>query len=257
MATTETLEQALKLLIQDTKLYRQRTDVRFERIEQVMVELSEDTKRYRQQSEESGARVDKALSELSEQSKQTQLELQTLAKQTQVELDSLSKEVKATAKQVKETNKQMGELSHRMGTLVEDMVSPDMLRILRHAANIPEEVEGVVNVRVQRLYRGSVSNGHAYKIEFDAVAECGDYVLVNETKATLRPEHVKEFITELGYLRDYFPEFVGKQIIGSIASLRIDESLVVHASRQGLLVLALGEGMLQLQNEAGFQPKIF
>jgi hypothetical protein len=243
MATTETLEQVLKLLIEDTKRYRQRTE--------------EDTRLYRQRAEESAARVDKSLAELSEQSKKTQLELQSLAQQTQAELDSLSKEVKATTKQVKETNKQMGELSNRMGTLVEDMVSPDMLRILRQVANIPEEVEGVVNVRVQRLYRGSGLNGHAQKIEFDAVAECGDYVLVNETKTTLRPEHVKDFIMELGQLRDYFPEFVGKKIIGAVASLRIDPSLRVHASRQGLLVLALGEGMLQLQNEAGFQPKIF
>jgi len=232
MATTETLEQVLKLLIEDTKRYRQRTE--------------EDTRLYRQRSEESAARVDKSLAELSEQTKKTQ-----------VELDSLSQEVKATTKQVKETNKQMGELSNRMGTLVEDMVSPDMLRILRQVANLSEEIEGVVNVRVQRLYRGSGSNGHAQKIEFDAVAECGDYVLVNETKTTLRPEHVKDFITELGYLRDYFPEFVGKKIIGAVASLRIDSSLMTHASRQGLLVLALGEGMLQLQNEAGFQPKIF
>ena len=56
MATTETLEQVLKLLI-------------------------EDTKRYRQQSKESAARVDKALAELSEQTKKTQAELDALAQQ--------------------------------------------------------------------------------------------------------------------------------------------------------------------------------
>jgi len=75
-------------------------------------------------------------------------------------------------------------------------------------------------------------------------------VLVNETKTTLRPEQVKGFIAELGYLRDYFPEFTGKQIIGSSRNDAIEPSLLTHASRQGRLVLALGEGTLQLRTYA-------
>ena len=219
-------------------------------LEQVLKLLIEDTKRYRQQSEVSAARVDKALSELSEQSKQTQLELQSLAKQTQAELDSL-------AKQVKETTKQMGEQSRRMGTLVEDIVAPDMLRILRQVANIPEEVEGIINVRHKEFYGGKELNGHPHMLELDAIARCGDYALINETKTTLRSEDVKDFVARLAIVRDYFPQLVGKKIIGAVSSLWIDESLRKQATRQGLLVLALGEGMLQLQNEAGFQPKIF
>jgi len=208
------------------------------------------------------------LVELAKQSKQTQHELAILAKRsderfeqfkqelseqtkkTQTELDSL-------AKQVKETNKQMGELSNRLGTLVEDIVSPDMLRVLRQVAHIPEEIEGIINVRQREFYNGKDLNGHPSVMEFDAIARCGDYALVNETKTTLRPEQVKEFLAKLAMARDYFPQLVGKQIIGAISSLRIEPSLIKHASNQGLLVLALGEGMLQLKNEADFQPKIF
>ena len=219
-------------------------------LEQVLKLLIEDTKQYRQQSKESAARVDKALAELSEQSKQTQLELQALAKQTQVELDSL-------AKQVKETTKQMGEQSRRMGTLVEDIVAPDMLRILRQVAGISEDIEGIINVRHKEFYGGKELNGHPHMLELDAIARCGDYALINETKTTLRSEDVKDFVARLAIVRDYFPQLVGKKIIGAVSSLWIDESLRKQATRQGLLVLALGEGMLQLQNEAGFQPKIF
>jgi len=247
MATTETLEQALRLLIEDTKRYRQRTeedtkqyrqraDVRFERIEQTMAESAA---RFDQARAESAARLDQAMAK------------------TQMELDALSKEVKETAKQVKATTKQMGELSNRMGTLVEDIVSPDMLRVLRQVAHIPEEIEGIINVRQREFYNGKDLNGHPSVMEFDAIARCGDYALVNETKTTLRPEQVKEFLAKLAMARDYFPQLVGKQIIGAIASLRIEPSLIKHASNQGLLVLALGEGMLQLKNEADFQPKIF
>ncbi len=241
MATTETLEQALRLLIQDTKLYRQRTDVRFERIEQSALEVNQALTALSDKTEYSFSQVDKALTELSQQ-------------------------VKETTKQMGEQSRRMGtlvedivapDMLRRMGTLVEDIVAPDMLRILRQVANIPEEVEGIINVRHKEFYGGKDLNGHPHMLELDAIARCGDYALINETKTTLRPEDVKDFVVRLAIVRDYFPQLVGKKIIGAVSSLWIDESLRKQATRQGLLVLALGEGMLQLQNEAGFQPKIF
>ncbi len=169
----------------------------------------------------------------------------------------LAKESKKTEQEIKKTNKQMGELSAKMGTLVEDMVSPDMLRLLREIARLPEEVAGVVNVRVKRLYPGQRTNGQTAMVELDAVAECGEYVLINETKNTFRPEYVTNFLERLGQIRAYFPEFAGRQILGAISSLRIDPSVITHASHQGLYVFTLGEGLLQIQNEEGFQPKRF
>ncbi len=94
-------------------------------------------------------------------------------------------------------------------------------------------------------------------IELDAVAECGEYVLINETKNTFRPEYVTTFLERLGQVRDYFPEFRDKQILGSISSLRIDPSVVKYASHQGLVVFTVGEGLLQIRNEEFFQPKRF
>ncbi len=254
MATTETLEQALQSLIEDTKRSRE--------------QYLEDTKRSREradsrfeQMEQSWSRLDQAMASLAAQSERTQLKLDTLAEQTRWELADLAKqtrwELADLAKQVKQTTQQMGEQAQRMGTLVEDMVSPDMLRILRRVVAVPEEVPGVVNVRVKEFYHGKELNGHAQTIEVDAIARCGEYVLVNETKTTFKVKHVDAFLKKLGQLRDYFPEFVGRQIFGVISSLRIDPSVVTRASRQGLLVLSLGEGMMELQNEVGFKPKLF
>ncbi len=183
--------------------------------------------------------------------------LLSLARSTEESHKRVEQELDSLAKQIKQTNKQMGELSAKMGTLVENMVSPDMLRLLREVANIPEEVKGVVNVRVKQLYPGHRTNGQPHMIELDAIAECGEYLLINETKNTFRPEYVADFLKRLGQLRDYFPEFRDKQILGCISSLRIDPSVITHASHQGLLVFTLGEGMLEMQNEAGFQPKRF
>jgi len=248
MAKIETLEQVIKLLIEDTKQYRQRADKRAEEFEQSVLQTHTEIK----------------------------LELTTLAKQSQEEVRQSREESKKAHeesdekfkqemiasrqemdRQVSRLNKQMGDLSAKMGTLVEDLVSPDILRMLRQIAHIPEEVVGVVNVRVKRLYPGDRSNGHAYMLEFDAIAECGDYVLINETKNTFRPEYVTTFLERLAELRDYFPEFRGRQIYGAISSLRIEPSVALHASRQGLFVLSLGAGMLEMKNEPNFQPKPF
>jgi len=232
-------------------------DARLTEAARILVELAKQSKQTQQELAILSKRSDERFERFEQSLTQTQWELQSLAKQTRAELDSLSQEVKATAKQVKETTRQMGEQSRRMGTLVEDIVSPDMLRILRQVVNIPEEIEGIINVRQKEFYAGQDLNGHPHVMEFDAMARCGDYVLVNETKTTLRPQDVTDFVTKLTMARDYFPQLVGKKVIGAVSSLWVDESLRKQATRQGLLVLALGEGMLQLRNEPNFQPKIF
>ncbi len=220
--TTDALQQALLLLIQDSKESRKRDKIRFERLDQTMAESQRKS---------------------DEQWEKTRQELEKLTKETD--------------RQIKQTNKQMGELSAKMGTLVEDLVSPDMLRLLREVAHLSEEVDGLVNVRLKRAYPGPRTNGKSQMIELDAVAECGEYVLINETKNTFRPEYVTDFIKRLTQIRDYFPEYRDRQILGSVSSLRIDSSVVTQASHQGLLVFTVGEGLLQILNEAGFQPKRF
>ncbi len=241
--TTDALQQALLLMIQDTKESRKRDKIRFEQFDQTMASLAESQRK----SDEQWKKTQQGLAEQSKKSEQQW-------EKTCQELDKLTKE---TDRQIKQTNKQMGELSAKMGTLVEDLVSPDMLRLLREVTHLPEEVEGVVNVRVKQLYPGKRTNGQPHMIELDAVAECGEYVLINETKNTFRPEYVTDFLKRLGQVRDYFPEFRDKQILGSVSSLRIDPSVVTYASHQGLLAFTVGEGLLQILNEAGFQPKRF
>jgi hypothetical protein len=66
-------------------------------------------------------------------------------------------------------------------------------------------------------------------------------VATNETKSQLTPEKVKVFLDKLAIVREYFPEYQHHQIIGCVASLKIDTSLVRYADLQGLLVLGIGE----------------
>jgi hypothetical protein len=147
----------------------------------------------------------------------------------------------------------LGQLSHRLGTLVEDLVAPSLPRIFQERVDCPASEDVLINVRVRR--RHPTQKGKM--LELDAIADCGHYVLVNETKSQFSPEKVKAFLEKLALIKEYFPEYQSHQIMGCIASLYLDKSLIDYASRQGLLALASGEYLMTVQNEVGFRWKAF
>ena len=149
-------------------------------------------------------------------------------------------------------NQKWGELANKMGTMVEDLVAPSIGRILREVIARPEDRINTVAIRVQRRHS---DNSHLR--EFDAIALCGEYLFVNETKSRLRPEDVTTFAQFLPEVRGYFPEYADYKIIGAVASLYVDESLVRHGERLGLIVLGFGEDVMDVLNSPNFQPKEF
>jgi len=149
-----------------------------------------------------------------------------------------------------EGRKQWGELANKMGTMAEDLVAPSIERVLREVVGCDKGQVEYVAVRVKR--RHPETKQHR---EFDVVAVCGDYLLVNETKSSLSAEAMKAFATErLPQVREYFPEFADKKIIGAIASLYVDESLVLRGERLGLIVLGFGEDVMDVLNDPDFVP---
>ncbi len=156
-------------------------------------------------------------------------------------------------KELTRSREEVGRLSHRLGTLVEDLVAPSLPRILRKLVSCPDDTEVAVNVRLRRRHP-TLSGQH---LEIDAIVDCGNYVLVNETKSQLTPEKVKAFVAKLATVREYFPEYQHCTILGAVSSLVVDASLIEYASRQGLLVLGTSEGLMALQNAPGFQWRAF
>ena len=152
----------------------------------------------------------------------------------------------------REMNRRWGELANKMGTMAEDLVAPSIPRILRAVVGCPDGAIDSIAVRVRRRHPVT----HQFQ-EFDVVATCGEYVLINETKSSLSPEAVREFVDLLSRVREYFPEYEGKKIIGAIASLYVDPSLVRFGERQGLIVLGMGEELMDVLNSPGFRPKAF
>jgi hypothetical protein len=150
-------------------------------------------------------------------------------------------------------NLEMGRIANKHGLMAEDLVAPSICRIMKQALGIDKKIVCVDNVRVKRTLRGDTSRLR----EFDVVAECLDYVLVNETKSTLIPTDVDTLINTLGLFRDYFPEFRDRKLVGAVASLFIDPGIVNYATKRGIIALAVGEDLMDIQNPPGFKPAVW
>jgi hypothetical protein len=173
-----------------------------------------------------------------------------IAAQTSIEMRDFKDEMRSEHRNL---NKQLGEIANKQGRMTEDLVAPSICRILQEVVDCPPSYGCGLVVRIRKVNPKDRSRTR----EFDAIAECGDYVLVNETKSSLAPVDIDKLMDTIAIVREYFPEYKDRKIIGSLATLYVDESLVKYASRKGIIVLAVGEELMDIVNEPGFKPAEF
>jgi hypothetical protein len=148
--------------------------------------------------------------------------------------------------QNREMNRKWGDLSNKLGTMVEDLVAPSLPRIIEN--RLGQTVLDIMQRRKRRLTDGRVR-------EFDVVAVTSSFVGLNSTKATLRSADVDGFVAEIAAFREFFPEYAALPLIGILASLAVDGSVLGYAERQGFLVLAVGDELMEIKNRPDFEPK--
>jgi hypothetical protein len=153
----------------------------------------------------------------------------------------------------RELNKKLGEIAHKQGRMAEDLVAPSICRILLEILGLPLSYECNQSERVRRRH----SKIRGRRREFDVVAEYGDYVLVVETKSTPKPENIPELLAMTREFWDYFPEYKDRKLIAGLAMLYADKSLIRYASSNGILILAVGDELMDVMNEPGFVPTEF
>ncbi|MDN3514960.1 MAG: hypothetical protein NG747_11235 [Candidatus Brocadia sp.] len=162
---------------------------------------------------------------------------------TEAELRDFKNEMR---QQTREMNIKWGEMARKMGTITDDLVAPSIPRIIREEFGIEVEFLGIRMKK--RLQDGRVK-------EYDAVAVAGEFVFVDDTKSTLESDDVKDFIKAIQGFRDFSPEYKGKKIVGILASLFVDESVIRYAEKSGFFVLAVGDKLMEVKNTKGFKPK--
>ena len=143
-------------------------------------------------------------------------------------------------------NKQWGDLANKMGTMVEDLVFPSISRIVMEKYNLTLER---IMVRIkQRLKDGRTK-------EFDLIAVSEQFVFLNSTKSTLDNRDVKDFIKDIGLFWEFFPEYRNKKLIGLLASLYVDKSVITYAQRNGFIVLGVGIEIMEIKNKPDFKAR--
>jgi archaellum component FlaC len=150
----------------------------------------------------------------------------------------------------KRMNKQWGHLAQKMGMLVEDMVIPSLPAVIEDRFGM--EIETMSSRIIQRHPTTK------QRKEYDAIAVAGDYVFLNFTTSRLLSRDIEEFAKEIEELREFFPEYKEKKIIGILAiplAEYPDASVITYAERSGFLVLGLGDWLMEVKNSEGFTPK--
>jgi hypothetical protein len=153
-------------------------------------------------------------------------ELSYQAMRTDMAVNKLSEEMREfkdeTRRDRQRMNKQWGELANRLGTLVEDIVAPSLPRVAaeQFGCDAPE----LFVVRVVRRVGAETR-------EYDAMLVCPDLVLINETKSRLQAAHIDELLDKLAELPRFYPEYQDRRIVGVLASLYPDTSVINRATR--------------------------
>ena len=193
------------------------------------------------------------LREVSESQKDTDRlirETVQAGKETDRRMEETDRQMQETDRQMQETDRRLKKLdklfSNQWGTLMESLVQGDLVPLLRKRNILVRQTVG----RVPGEYDGK-------RAEFDIVAMNGEEAVVVEVKTTLRPEDVTHFLRKLDTFTRYVPYHRGQTIYGAVAFLKADESVQVHAARQGLFVIRATGNSASIVNDEKFQPRVF
>ncbi len=145
-------------------------------------------------------------------------------------------------------NQRWGEVVNKWGKLVEDIVFPNFAAIIKQKYNVT--IKDLMVRRILELADGQTK-------EFDLIGITNEYIFLNSTKSTLKNKHVDEFIKEIDLFWEIFPEFRRLKLIGVLASIYIDKSVISYAEKKGFLVIGIGLELMEIKNDANFEPKIW
>lgn len=159
--------------------------------------------------------------------------LEIVLEQLAVQVNETSRSVNQLSVEMRdfknEMNKRWGDLANRLGTLVEDIVAPAFPDVIKKRFNL-----GIEDMMVRRERRKGEQ-----REEFDLIAVMGEMVFVVEVKSQYKSEYVDRFFQKLDRFKELFPEYEGKQIVGVVASLYLDESVIRYATTKGYYAMGM------------------
>ncbi len=142
----------------------------------------------------------------------------------------------------KRMNKQWGDLANKMGTLVEDVVAPNIPRIIKEYF----KCELLEDFSIRRRITSKRDPEKAR--EFDAIAVCRGIFFVHETQSNPKVEYVNEFLEVLEEIYDYFPEYKDRRLVPVFSSFYLPEDIVRYLSKHKIYALGMKDETMEILN---------
>ena len=153
--------------------------------------------------------------------------------------------------QSKKTDKKISELTglfdSQWGKLVEALLGVGCLKVFKERG-----------IKVYQSFPNAISKMDGKSMEIDVLLANGNEVVFIEVKTTARVSHVKELVDDLKEFKKFFPRFADCKVYGGLAALKFYEASEKYATTQGLFIIEpAGEGLVRIQNEDSFVPRVF
>lgn len=167
-------------------------------------------------------------------------------KDTDKEIDKLSKSVEETRKTSENTNKAVYALTGKWSRFVEGLIAPATERLFKERG-----------IKVDKVFQRVKTHRNGDGMEVDILAINGEYAVLIEAKSTLKIEDVKEHIERLGKFKTFFPEYIGRKVVGAVGRIVMEEDSDKYAYRNGLFVIGESGEAAVILNDKGFEPKVW
>jgi len=187
--------------------------------------------------------MDRRLTRFEQQAEKDREEARKDREESRKDREESRKSREETRQEMRNLARQLGEISNRQGTLVEDLIAPSLRRMARVELDCGELEFFTVRIEKRHALTGQLR-------EFDALYVGQQAILLNETKATARPQYVAEFVEFLssGEFWRYFPEYTGRPIVPVFSSLYIPENVLEHLTRQRIYAVGMGKEAMEVLN---------
>ncbi len=150
----------------------------------------------------------------------------------------------------KEFDKKLGEITGTWGKFVAEMVQPKIVEMFKE--------RGVAIEMSAQSVKG-FKNGQVF-YEIDILLVNTDVAVAVEVKSTLTRVDVDEHLERLDKIKEIAPKLFnlsGMSVYGAVAGMIIENKADKYAYQNGLFVLKQKGSIVEIVNDAKFEPKIW
>ncbi len=192
--------------------------------------------------------TDRKIKEIFKELAKLQRETDRQLKETDRRLKETDRMIKELSLEVKKTTRSVAELNGVWNNYSEKIIFDNIENTLRKAGFR----DFVVSKNVKR-------SKNSKNVEIDFLAVGDGYVVVVETKTSLKVKDVMGFVKKLkDKFSEFFPEFRNYRIYGAVVGINLQEGVEKFAFKNGLMVFRYKDkGEVEILNPEGFEPKDF